>query len=92
VIPRDDARTDVLDIAGIANEFRMTRSGARRALKRGDFGAYFLVGRRAFVRRASMLAAVAAREVTPAPRSPIPIPEAPEWAKALMRPRARGRG
>lgn len=83
---------DVLDLGALAALFGMTRSGARRALLRGDLGPYFTVGRRLFVRRAAMLAAVQAREVTPQPRpEPLPVPVAPEWARDLLRRGGRQR-
>lgn len=78
--------SDVLDLGALAVMFGMTRSGARRALLRGDLGPFFTVGRRLFVRRAAMLAAVQAREVSPEPRpEPLPVPVAPEWARDLLR-------
>ncbi len=80
---------EVLDLAAVGRAFGLTRSGARRAVLRGELGPFFTVGRRMFLRRDSLLAAVAAREVTPAPAAPPPVPEAPEWASRLLR---RGNG
>lgn len=84
---------EVLDLGAVAAAFGMTRSGARRAVIRGDFGPYFNVGRRIFLRRESMLEAVKAREVTPTPRpGPPPVPEPPAWARDLLRRGSRAGG
>jgi hypothetical protein len=85
----DPARLpEVMDLGAIASAFGMTRSGARRAVLRGEFGPYFRVGRRAFVRRDSMLDTFTAREVHTTPIGVAPVPVAPEWAMDLLR---RGR-
>lgn len=87
--PSSTMLPDVLDLGAVAVAFGMTRSGARRAVLRGDLGPYSRIGRRVFLRRDSILSALKAREVTPAPRpGPPPIPAPPEWARALLR---RGR-
>ena len=92
-VPTVSPMPEVLDVRALGIHFRMTPSAALRALKRGDFGAFFFVGKRRFVRRDSMLAAFEAREVTPAFRpGPIPVPEAPGWARDLLHRRKSGRG
>ena len=84
--PSPAALPEVLDLGAVALAFGMTRSGARRAVVRGDLGPYFTVGRRLFLRRDAMLAAVAARETVPTPRpAPPPVPVAPEWARTLLK-------
>lgn len=57
---------EVLGLREIAAVFGFrTRSGARRAAIRGDFGAFARVGRKLIFRRESVLAALASREATP---------------------------
>gem|GEM_PF-4096647 len=80
---------EVLDLGDVASAFHMTRSGARRAVLRGDFGPYSTIGRRVFLRRTSVLDTMVVRETKPTGRAgPPPVPEAPAWAKILLR---RGR-
>jgi len=79
---------EVVSLDALAAVFGMTASGARRAVLRGEFGPYFRVGRAMFLRRTSILAALAAREVDPGPPPDAPpIPEAPAWARESLRPR-----
>lgn len=87
-VPDPTTLPEVMDLAAVATAFRMTRSGARRAVLRGDLGPYSRVGRRIFLRRVSVLDALKSREVVPPPRDPPPVPVAPEWARGLLR---RGR-
>ena len=88
-IPADPAAIpEVLDLAAIGRLFGMTRSGARRVVLRGELGPHFTVGRRLFLLRKMMLAAIEKRQEHPAPRDPPPVPVPPPWAVALMR---RGR-
>lgn len=88
-LPSPATLPEVLDLGAIGAAFGMTRNGARRAVLRGDYGPYFTIGRRIFVRRESMLAAFKAREITATSRvGPLPVPEAPAWAVSLLK---RGR-
>lgn len=66
---------DILETEDLALHFRLSRQRACELLKRGDFGPYARVGRRYVVRRESLLHALEAREVDPAPRlAPVPPP------------------
>lgn len=80
---------EVLDVGDVAAVFHLTRSGARRGILRGDFGAYSAIGRRLYLLRADVLESLRSRQVRPDPRpSAPPVPDAAPWAKILLR---RGR-
>lgn len=70
--------------------FASSKSG-RRSILRGECGPYFRRGRRVYVLRTSFLAHLEAQAVVVTPRGPVPIPQAPEWARELLK-RGRRRG
>jgi len=80
-IPEVMTTADVARWAGFKS-----RSGARRAIKRGDYGSYSKVGGRIRVRRESFLAALEAAEVEFVPLArPVPVPHRSPYVRALLR-------
>lgn len=87
-LPKLMLAEDVAKVLG-----RKSTSAARRAIRRGDCGAYSRSGRRLIVRREEFLRARRANEVLPAPvvRS-LPITKPPEWAQRVLKERKRRLG
>ena len=83
---------EILFLPDLALALGVTSSAARRALLRGDCGPYFRVGRRYAVRRAAFLAALEARETTPAPANPVPTPKPPRVGRATAAAQATEEG
>lgn len=55
----------LLFVPDIAAATRVRESAARKAVLRGDYGAYLRLGRRLALRRETFLAALKAREIDP---------------------------
>jgi len=56
---------ELIDDETLALALRMSRRAARRELRQGRFGPYSRIGRRLFVRRESLLDAIASQERQP---------------------------
>lgn len=61
-LPQDQL-PNVLFVEQLAQILLLTHGGVRRALNRGEYGSFGRIGRRLFVRRETLLAALKAREV-----------------------------
>jgi len=70
------ALPEVLDARLLAELFGVSLPTVRRAMVRGDLGATFFLGKRRYVRRDEMIAALQARETT-ATDAPLP------WAEGV---------
>ncbi|MFM8386320.1 MAG: hypothetical protein ACKOCB_05805 [Planctomycetia bacterium] len=86
------ALPDLVTPAVLASMTGMTVSATCRQVKAGLWGPYARIGRRYMLRRDSLLAALAEREVRVAPRARAPVARPPAWASHLPPPRPeRGR-
>ena len=63
-----------------------TESSTCRQIRAGLWGPYTRIGRRYVLRRDSLLAALAEREVHAVPRAPVPVARPPAWATHLPPP------
>lgn len=77
---------DLVTPAALARLTGMTESATCRQIRAGLWGPYARVGRRYVLRRDSLLAALAEREVHVAPRAPVPVARPPAWAVHLPPP------
>jgi len=59
---RRAALPEILFVPDLALALQVSKSAARKAIRRGECGAYFRLGRRLAVRRVEFLRAVTARE------------------------------
>lgn len=96
--PRDHAAItsagalpDLVTPAVLAAMTGMTESATCRQIRAGLWGPYSRIGRRYVLRRDSLLAALAEREVHVAPRAPVPVARPPAWASNLPAPRPERR-
>ena len=92
--PRDPAAItpagalpDLVTPAVLAAMTGMTESATCRQIRGGLWGPYARIGRRYVLRRDSLLAALAEREVDVAPRASVPVARPPAWASRLPTPR-----
>jgi hypothetical protein len=85
------ALPDLVTPAVLAALTGMTESATCRQIRAGLWGPYSRIGRRYLLRRDSLLAALAEREVRVAPRACVPVARPPAWASQLPAPRP-GRG
>lgn len=77
---------DLVTPSALASMTGMTESATCRQIRAGLWGPYARIGRRYVLRRDSLLAALAEREVYVAPRGPAPVARPPAWAKHLPPP------
>lgn len=77
---------DLVTPAALAAMTGMTESATCRQIRAGLWGPYARIGRRYVLRRDSLLAALAEREVYVAPRPHAPVARPPAWAKHLPPP------
>lgn len=80
------ALPDLVTPAVLARLTGMTESATCRQIRAGLWGPYGRIGRRYVLRRDSLLAALAEREVRVAPRAPVPVARPPAWAAHLPPP------
>ncbi len=64
---------ELLLVPDVALALSLSHSAARRVILRGDCGPYSRIGRRLAVRRESFLAALEARQVSPARRATLQL-------------------
>ena len=93
-VPREGAAValtgalpDLVTPAILAAAVGMTTSAVCRQILAGTWGPFTRLGRRLILRRASILEALAEREVRVAPRAPVPTARRPAWASNLPTPR-----
>lgn len=96
--PRDPAAIttagalpDLVTPAVLARLTGMTESATCRQIRAGLWGPYGRIGRRYVLRRDSLLAALAEREVHAVPRASVPVARPPAWASNLPAPRPERR-
>ncbi|MBL9086891.1 MAG: hypothetical protein JNM10_07080 [Planctomycetia bacterium] len=80
------ALPDLVTPAILAAAVGMTPRAVCRQILAGSWGPYTRLGRRLILRRDSLLAALAEREVHVAPRAPVPVARPPAWASHLPPP------
>jgi hypothetical protein len=78
---------DLVTPAVLARVTGMTESATCRQIRAGLWGPYSRIGRRYVLRRDSLLAALAEREVHAVPRASVPVARPPAWASCLPTPR-----
>ena len=83
---RAGALPDLVTPAALARLTGMTESATCRQIRAGLWGPYSRIGRRYVLRRDSLLAALAEREVHAVPRAPVPVARPPAWASHLPPP------
>lgn len=84
------ALPDLVTPAVLASMTGMTASATCRQVRAGLWGPYTKIGRRYLLRRDSLLAALAEREVHATPRARAPVARPPAWASHLPPPRPDG--
>lgn len=85
------ALPDLVTPAVLAAMTGMTESATCRQIRAGLWGPYGRIGRRYVLRRDSLLAALAEREVHAVPRARAPVARPPAWASNLPTPRPERR-